>query len=542
MNNENYKKWLSDKYITNSDKRKIKLMSKKNKEESFYKELEFGTAGIRGIMGLGSAKINKYTIGRVTLGLSNYLNKKYKEPSVVISYDTRHNSKDFALLSALILNYNNIKVYLFDEYASTPETAFAVKYLNCDAGIVITSSHNEKIYNGYKVYNRLGSQIVYPEDKMILDEINKIDNFEIKKARVTNNLLKCVPKRERIAFLEENKKGLINENLLFKYGNDIKVTYSSLHGVGLKPITKLFKNYNVNYNIVKKQSTFDGNFPYAKKPNPEIIENYDLAIKSAKKHDSDLIILTDPDADRVGIMIKDNLGYKLLSGNLIGCLFTYYILNNSVLNKDNYIVKSIVSSNMINKMCKKYNIKLKEVLTGCKNIAYEKEKDSDNYLFGFEESLGYMLDIDVNDKNGFSSSLFILEILSYCKSKNISLNDYINKMYKKIGYYYDKTVSIEFDGIDAKEKVNKIMNLLRNNKLEFTYKDKIDYLDKNDNLKTNAIKYIFENNSYLMIRPSGTEPKIKLYFESFDKNSINALNNLEITKYTVLNMIKNSID
>lgn len=538
MFEENYKLWINDKSISFSDKNKIKCMSKKAKTEAFYKNLEFGTAGIRGIMGLGSAKINKYTISKITKGFANYLNKKYKNPSVVIAYDTRHNSKDYAILSALILNYNNIKTYLFDEYTSTPELAFAVRYLKCDAGIVITSSHNAKIYNGYKIYNKLGSQVVYPEDKEICEEIDKIKSFDIKKSRITNKLLVCVPKDEKIAFLDENKKCLINESLLSKYGDKITVTYSSLHGVGLKPFLKLLNDYNINCSVVKKQSKYDGNFTYAKEPNPEYLNNYDLAIKNAKRNKSDIIILTDPDADRVGIMIKDKLGFRLLSGNLVGCLFAYYILNNSILHRDNYIVKSIVSSNMINKMCSKYNIKLKEVLTGCKNIAYEKQKDEKNYLFGYEESLGYVFDINIYDKNGFSSSLFILEILAYCKSKNITINDYINKMYKDIGYFYDSAKSFEFSGTTGIDKMNKIMELLRKDELKIKYKEKIDYNNKTNKLKTNAIKYIFGNNTFLVIRPSGTEPKIKLYFEAYDKESVIALNKLETLKKEVLKLFK----
>lgn len=539
MVEESYKLWITDKNISLSDKRKIKKMSKSKKEESFYKNLEFGTAGIRGIMGLGSAKINKYTISKITKGLANFLNKKYKNPSVVIAYDTRHNSKDYALLSALILNKNNIKTYIFDEYTSTPELAFAVKYLKCDAGIVITSSHNSKKYNGYKVYNKLGSQVVYPDDEEIKNEINKINSFDIEKERINNSLYNIVPKIEKKEFLKENKKCLINESLLQKYGKTLNLTYSSLHGVGLKPFLALLKDYNINCSIVKKQSKYDGNFPYAKEPNPEYLFNYDLAIKNAKKNKSDIIILTDPDADRVGIMIKDKLGYRLLSGNLVGCIFTYYIVTNSLLKKDNYIVKSIPTSNMIDAICDKYNIKLKEVLTGCKNIAYEKQKNEKDYLFGFEESLGYMFNIDIYDKNGFSSSLFILEILSYCKNKKISLGAYINKMYKDIGYYYDSSFSLEFDGVDGMNRMNKIMENFRNNVITLPkYKKKIDYLEKTNDLKTNALKYFFDDDTFLVIRPSGTEPKIKLYFESFDKNSSISLDKLEILKNNILNQLK----
>lgn len=540
MIEKRYKEWLNSDVITKGDKNKLKKMNKKEKEEAFYTDLEFGTAGIRGIMGLGTAKINKYTIGKVTVGFANYINKKYKNGSVVIAYDTRKNSYDFAMQAALILNYNNIKTYLFDEYTSTPELSFAIKYLKATNGIVITSSHNSKIYNGYKVYNEFGSQVVYPDDEEIINEVNKINDLNlIKKAKINNNLFNIVPEEEKVAFLEENKRCLINETLINKYGNRIKITYSSLHGVGIKPMTKLLKSYNLNFSIVKKQCKYDSKFTTAPEPNPEYKDVFNLAIKNAKRFDSDVIFLTDPDADRIGIMIKDKLGYRLLNGNLVGILFSYYIVTNSRLNKNNYLVRSLPSSMMVDAIAKKYKIKIKEVLTGCKNIAVEKEKDELNYLFGYEESLGYVFNIDINDKNGFTSTIFFIELLCYCKSKKITISDYIEIMYKDIGYYYDYSTSIVFEGINGKEKMNNLMNNLRNNIIEMPlYKEKIDYISRNDNLKTNALKYIFVDNSYLVIRPSGTEPKIKLYFGSFDTDSTKSLNNLETIKNRVIPLFK----
>lgn len=514
---EEYKKWLNDDNILEEDKEILKNMTEDEINSAFNKKLEFGTAGIRGIMGLGCNRINKYTIGNVTVGLSNYLNKHYDNPSVVIAYDTRNNSKEFATSTALILNYYGIKTYLFDDVRSTPELSFAVKYLKCTAGIVITSSHNPKEYNGYKVYNSKGGQIVPPEDELIINEVNVLTDFKsIKYAPLNNELFNIINEDVDNAFELENEKVLINKELLNKYANNIVVTYSSLHGVGLKPVKNIFDKYNIKYNLVEEQCTYDSNFKYAEEPNPEYIKNYDLAIKYAKKIDSDIIIETDPDADRVGVMIKDNSDYKLLNGNIIGCLFLYYMLINKKLLNNSYVVRSVVSSPMFDSISKKYNVNVIEVLTGCKNIANKKEQLLNNnkcYLFGFEESLGYMFNINVNDKNGISSTLMLIEILCYLKSMNISLNEYIDSMYKEFGYYIEETLSFTYKDINGDKIIKKYMEDFRNNSIIFYNKNfiKKDYLDEVGELKTNALKYTFNDNSWIMLRPSGTEPKIKIY-------------------------------
>ena len=533
--NEKYLDFLNSKIVSKSDKKILKKMKKSEIIESFSNDLTFGTAGIRGVMGLGTSKINEYIIEKVTLGLANYLNKNYENPSVVIGYDTRNNSKKFALCAALVLNYNNITTYLFDNYASTPEVSYLVKKLKTSSGIVITSSHNSKIYNGYKVYNHLGSQIVSPEDAKILKEINKITSLDmINKEKVNNKYFKLVDNEYRNKFIKENKRCLINDTLITKYSNTLNITYTSLNGVGIMLMKKIFDEYKIKVNYVKKQCIYDGNFKTCENPNPELNEVYDLAIKTAKRNNSDIIIASDPDADRIGIMIKDKLGYRRLSGNMVGIIFTYYILNNSKLHKDHYIVRSLPTSTMVDALAKKYNVKVKEVLTGCKNIAAQKEKDEKNYLFGFEESLGYMFNIDINDKNSYSSLLFFIEILCYLKSKNMSLNDYINKIYKEVGYYYDLSENIKYDGLNSINKMNKIMDDLRNDKIIFPlYKEKIDFLNRKE-LKTNAIKYIFNDQTSLIIRPSGTEPKIKLYFTSFDKEPTKSLEKMESLKKRVL--------
>lgn len=538
--NKEYNEWLNNKYIKKEDKEILKNMTDDEIEESFNLQLEFGTAGIRGVMGLGTSKINEYTIGKVTVGLASYINKNYKDGSVVVAYDTRNNSDIYAKNVCLILNYYGIKTYLFKEYTSTPELSFAVKYLNASNGIVITSSHNPKEYNGYKVYNHLGGQIVHPEDDLIIKEVNSISSFEmIKYAPLNNELFNIVSDDVHNAFLKENDKVIINRKLVNNYSNKVNVTYSSLHGVGIKTAEELLKKYNFNYNIVEEQCIYDGNFKTAEQPNPEYEFNYDLAKKYAKEITADIIILTDPDADRVGIMYKSNNEYKLLNGNMIGILFANYIIDNKKLDDASYLVKSIVTTPMLNKIASENKIKCFEVLTGCKNIANKRnELKNMNYLFGYEESLGYMFDIEVNDKNGFSSMLCILEIMCYCKENNISLDDYIENIYKKYGYYLEETLSFVYKGLDGKDIINNFMDDFRCNRIVFKNKtlEKIDYKEKIGELNTNALKYIFNDDSWIIIRPSGTEPKIKIYLGVVHSNMKDSKEHIEEMKKEINNI------
>lgn len=513
---EKYQEWLNSSFITKKEKEELLNMSNKEIKEAFSLDLEFGTAGIRGIMGLGTDRINKYTISKVTEGLANYLTKKKRNSSVVIAYDTRNNSKNYAKTAALILNNHNIKTYIFNETASTPELSFAITYLKADAGIVITSSHNASIYNGYKVYNNKGSQIVSPDDIDIINEINQINDLSsIKQAEFGNKLYNILTSEIRKEFINENCKVIINKDIVDEYSKDVKITYTPLHGTGIRMAPKIFNKFKIQVNYVKEQFTEDGEFPFAKEPNPEYEDNYELALKYAKDNDSDVIIASDPDSDRIGVMIKTNNKYELLNGNILGALFTHYLLENKKKLKDKYIVRSIVTSNLIDKMAKANKVEIKECLTGCKNIASIRNDDPKNYLFGYEESLGYMFDIKVNDKNAFSSIIFLIEILSYLKSINKTIYEYISEMYQKYGFYYHKTISLVYEGLDGINKMNSIMNNIRENNI-FDEKEKIDYKNKRDRLKTNALKFILDDSSYFMVRPSGTEPKIKIYIMASD--------------------------
>lgn len=534
---DKYNEWLNEGFLTSEDKEILLDMSDEEVIDAFYKDLEFGTAGIRGIMGVGTNRINIYNIKKVTLGLSNYLNKKYNNPSVVIGYDTRNNSREYAFRTTLVLNKQGIKTYIFKDVTSTPEVSFAVRYLNTNSGIMITSSHNSKEYNGYKVFNDTGSQIVSPMDKDILEEINKIRTYNIDEENLNNELFNYIDPTIDAEFLKENEKVLINTSLLKNYSNKLKVTYTSFHGVGIKVLPFILEKYGIRYNLVNEQCKIDPNFTYAPNPNPEYEYNFDLAKKYAKELNSDVIISTDPDADRFGVLYKVNDGYKMLDGNMIGSIMLYYLLNNKKIINNNYVVRSIVTSNLVDRISNYYNANVKEVLTGCKNIAKEKNKDEENYLFGFEESLGYMFNIGVNDKNSFSSCLFFIEILCYLKSYGITLEDYIEEIFNKFGYYENKTISVNFDGEDGIRKMNNIMNFLRTSNI-LNSENRIDYLNRDDDLKTNALKFIVNEDEYFMVRPSGTEAKIKLYFFSRSNSKEKSIERINNMSNLIVNLIK----
>ena len=532
---DKYNEWLNSGFLTNEDRETLLDMSTEEINDAFYKDLEFGTAGIRGIMGIGTNRINIYNIKKVTLGLSNYLNKNYSNPSVVIGYDTRNNSREYAFKTALVLNKQGIKTYIFKDITSTPMVSFAVKYLNTTSGIVITSSHNSKEYNGYKVYNEFGCQIVSPMDKEIIDEISKIKTYDIEEETINNIYFNYVDGSIDDAFLKENEKVLINKSLIKNFSNKIKVTYTSFHGTGIRVIPFMLEKYGIRYNLVNEQCKIDPNFTYAPNPNPEYEYNFDLAKKYAKELNSDVIISTDPDADRMGILYKINDTYKMLDGNMIGCIMLYYLLNNKKIINNNYVVRSIVTSNLVDRISNYYNAEVKEVLTGCKNIAVEKNLDKDNYLFGFEESLGYVFNIDVNDKNSFSSCLFFIEILCYLKSNGMTIEDYIEEIFDKFGYYETKTVSINFEGEDGFIKMKNIMNFLRTSNI---LNNRIDYLNRNDKLKTDALKLIINDNEYFMVRPSGTESKIKLYFFVRSNSKEKSIERINSMSSMIVNLIK----
>lgn len=520
--NKEYLRWLNGDFISKEDKEILSNMSDEEISKSFDEELEFGTAGIRGIMGLGNSRLNKYTIGKVTLGFANYLNKKYKDPSIVIGYDTRKNSREFAFLAASILNHEGIKTYISKDISSTPLISFATKYLKCSGGIVITASHNPKEYNGYKVYGPNGGQIVSGVDKDILKEIKLVDYTDVKEAPISNSLFKYIDNEVIEKFNKENEKVIINKDLIEKYARELKVTYTSFHGTGIRTVPFILEKFGIRYNLVNEQCKIDSDFSFTPSPNPEIEENFVLGKEYANELKSDVILATDPDSDRIGVLYRENGNYIALNGNEIGIIFLYYLLNNIKVVKGNYVVRSIVSSNMFDKIADYYQADVVECLTGCKNVIAKKELDSDNYIFGFEESLGYVFNIDVNDKNSFSSIIFMIEILCYLKSREMTLGDYLDEISFKYGYYSTKTISIKFDNLKDREK---LINKIR--KEDIFKGEKIDYLESKE-LKTNCLKYIINDKEYFMIRPSGTEPKLKIYFIVNDSDKIKSNTRLSL--------------
>lgn len=557
--NKRYNLWMNSNSIDEKDKEHLRDIKDNDKKERFYKELEFGTGGLRGVMGNGSNRINKYTVRKVTEGLSRYLIKKYtKDISVAIAYDSRNNSSDFANEAAKVLAGNNIKVYLYDDITATPILSYTVRKLNCNAGIVITASHNSKEYNGYKVYNEYGVQITDKMSKEILSEIRNVKSFdEIKYENITYALEKehivYIGKDIKKQYIEKVKSISLRKNIIDEYGDKLKIIYTPIHGTGREPITRILEDFNYKFKIVKEQENADGNFPTVKYPNPEDTKVFKLALEMAKKEDVDLIIGTDPDCDRVGVVCNDNGKYIPLTGNEIGILLSFYALealkSKNKLSKKAMIIKTIVTTDLVKRFEEEFEIDVLEVLTGFKYIGeLVKNENSRQFILGFEESYGYLTGDFVGDKDAVIATSLICEMALYYKLKGISLCEQLKNIYRKYGYSKEKLLSFEFKGIDGKDKIDYIMNYFRSeffNMLEnqnIKVKKIEDYklgivsdLNLNEKYeltlpKSNVVKFILEDNSWIVIRPSGTEPKLKVYLEAEDKTEekcINKINDFE---------------
>lgn len=506
----------------------LKTMDDKQKEDAFYKDLSFGTGGLRGILGAGTNRMNIYVVAKASQGLANYLNKHYNNPLICIGYDTRINSDLFSKVAAEVFSKNNIKVYLYDKPLPVPTVSFGTRYLKCDAGVMITASHNPSKYNGYKVYGNDGCQITTQAAKEILEEINKIDEFEVERKDFNNNeLIEMISEDVLTAFIEEVKKQS------FLYGDsinkDIKVVYTPLNGTGLLPVTRVLKELGYNNIItVKEQEAPDGSFPTCPYPNPEVKEAMSLGIEYAKKNNADILIASDPDCDRVGVAIKDGDDFKILSGNEVGVLLFNYICERKVLKnkmpKNPVLVKTIVTTDLADKIADNLNIKTINVLTGFKFIGeqiglLEQQNRLDDYLFGFEESDGYLSGTYARDKDGVNGSCLVCEMFTYYKSLNISLQDKLKEIYERYGKYTNNLLSFEFPGASGFEKMQELMKDLRNKPLSEIAGRKVikcnDYLKGIDNLpSSDVLKYFLDDSSTLVIRPSGTEPKIKAYISS----------------------------
>ena len=525
-------KWLNFN-LSNSEIQQIKfLLKKENKEiliDSFYKKLEFGTGGIRGLIGIGTNRMNLYTVSLATQGLCNYLNKiKIKNKSAVIAYDSRKFSKEFAIQAAKIFSANNIKSYIFSNLRPTPQLSFAVRELKSSCGIVITASHNPKEYNGYKVYWKDGGQIIYPHDQNIINEVNKIDNFSKINFNENKKLIYQIDEKMDKKYIKRIKKLSLQNNSK----SDLKIIFSSLHGTGITQVPNALKAFGFkNILIVKKQEKPDSEFSTVISPNPEEIDALSLGIEELKKENGDILLATDPDSDRVGVAIKIDNKIKILNGNQIATLIIYYTLNKlkkNNLKKPPFIAKTIVTSPIIDKIAKHYDVSCYSTLTGFKYIAELIENNKkEKFIAGGEESYGYLVDDFVRDKDAIISSAVICEITNWGKSKGKILTDILENIYNFHGLFIEKLYTIKMEGIYGLKKINKIMENYRKNPPNKIFNDNvikiIDYEKQSKNSiiksKSNVIQIFSKNNYILTLRPSGTEPKIKFYF------SVNGINN-----------------
>lgn len=565
-----YESWVSSAYVDESTKNELKSISdEKEIEDRFYRDLEFGTGGLRGVMGAGSNRMNIYTVGKATQGLADYLNKKYSgEISVSIAYDSRNNSKEFAESAALVLCANGITVNLFESLRPTPVLSYTVLHLKSKAGIVLTASHNPKQYNGYKVYNEFGGQVTDKAAEEILDCINTLKDFSHVKSigfeeAKEKKLLNIVGEEVDKTYIEKVKALTIRKDLVKEHAKDVKIIYTPIHGSGNIPVRRVLKELGYsNVFVVKEQEKPDGNFPTAPYPNPEQPSVFKLALELAKDVNPDVIFGTDPDSDRIGVVIKDKSGdYKVLTGNQTGVLLTHYIISSlKELNKlpeNGAVIKTIVTSEMATRIAEDYNVKLIDVLTGFKYIGEKikefEESGSNTFLFGFEESYGCLAGTFVRDKDAVIGATLISEMVLFYKSKGLSLNDALIELYEKYGFYKEGLVSIELQGKEGQEKIQKALEYLRNSHIanigdvkiakKFDYKlsiekDIVNNVESEITLpKSNVLKYILEDNSWFVVRPSGTEPKMKIYLAVAGKSLEDADEKLEGFKKQVMELI-----
>lgn len=542
-----YEQWLTNPYFDEETKKELQSIKDDENEikERFYKELEFGTAGLRGIIGAGTNRMNVYTVRKATQGLANYIVKKeFASKGVAIAYDSRRMSPEFADEAALCLAANGIKAYVFETLRPTPELSFAVRELKCIAGINITASHNPPEYNGYKVYWEDGAQITPPHDSGIMAEVKAVTDYNtvktMSKAEAEKaGLYEVIGAAIDDKYMEELKKQVIHWDSIKEVGKDLKIVYTPLHGTGNIPARRILKEIGFeNVYVVPEQELPDGEFPTVSYPNPEAAEAFTLALKLAKEKDADLVLATDPDADRLGVYVKDAKSgeYITLTGNMSGCLLADYeigqIKETKGLPKDGALIKTIVTSNMADAIAKYYDVKLIEVLTGFKFIGQQilgfETTGKGSYLFGFEESYGCLIGTHARDKDAIVATMALCEAAAYYKTKGMTLWDAMVAMYEKYGYYKDDIKAIGLSGIEGLEKIQTIMNTLRNETpteiggykvlsardyKEDTIKDMATGEVKPTGLpNSNVLYYDLSDNAWLCARPSGTEPKIKFYF------------------------------
>jgi phosphoglucomutase len=542
-----YEEWLSNPYFDEDTKAELKAIADDEKEikERFYADLEFGTAGLRGIIGAGTNRMNMYTVRKATQGLANYIiGVGAQEKGVAIAYDSRRMSPEFADEAALCLAANGIKAYVFESLRPTPELSFAVRTLKCTAGINITASHNPPEYNGYKVYWEDGAQITPPHDSGIMAEVKKVTDYATvktmdKEAAKAAGLYEVIGKDIDDSYMEALKSQVLHWEAIKEVGKDLKIVYSPLHGTGNIPARRVLKELGFeNVYVVKEQELPDGEFPTVSYPNPEAAEAFELGLKLAKEVDADLVLATDPDADRLGVYVKDTKSgeYRSMTGNMSGCLLEEYELSQRKalqgLPEDGAVVSTIVSSNMAGVIARSYGLRFIEVLTGFKFIGQQilgfENSGKGTYLFGFEESYGCLIGTHARDKDAIVATMALCEAAAYYKTQGKTLWDALIDMYDKYGYFKDDVKSITLKGIEGLEKIQQILESLRNEppvqigdykvtSFRDYKKDTIKNLETGEVTATglpssNVLYFDLNDDAWLCVRPSGTEPKVKFYY------------------------------
>jgi len=517
---EKYEYWLT--FDDNTKNELESITDKKEIEDRFYKDLEFGTGGLRGIMGAGANRMNKYTVGKATKGLCEYLKNEFAgEKSVVIAYDSRNNSKAFAECAAEVLCYNGIKTFLFEEIMPTPVLSFSVRYLNCNAGIVITASHNPKEYNGYKVYDKYGCQLVPQYADKVISYINNVKDIKSVKhmnlnMALSNGYLTYIGDEVLNSYISEVEKMAV-----YKEASDLKIVYTPLHGTGNIPVRKVLSDMSFDVSVVNEQAVADGNFTTVRSPNPEEKDALNMALEQAKRANADLVIGTDPDCDRVGVGVLHNGEYTLLTGNQTGALLVDFYLKfkKQSLNPKSTLVKTIVTNDLGAEIARKNGLNVVETLTGFKYIGdqitkYEKTGENE-FLIGYEESYGYLVGTYARDKDAVVASMLICEMAAYYKKNKMTLVDALNVLYSEYGFYLDALDSFVLKGKDGASRIKNIMSYFRANKATVfpNITDVKDYSTGIGDLpKSNVLKFFLKGGSWIAVRPSGTEPKLKMYY------------------------------
>ncbi|QEK13190.1 phospho-sugar mutase [Crassaminicella thermophila] len=569
---DQYNYWLSNPYFDEATKAELKNIENDEKEieERFYKDLEFGTGGLRGVIGAGTNRMNEYVVRKATQGFANYLLKTVeavKNKGVVIAYDCRHKSDVFAETAALVLAANGIKAYLFESLRTTPELSFSVRELGCAGGIVITASHNPPEYNGYKVYGEDGGQIVPDTAEKIIREIQDIKDYADvkyinKEDALDKGLLEIIGEEVDKKYIDKVKSLVLRKEVIERM-KDMKIIYTPLHGTGNMPVRRVLNEIGFeNVIVVNEQEIPDPNFSTVKSPNPEEHEAFTLAMELAKKHGADVIIGTDPDCDRVGVVVKNNEGkYQVLTGNQTGALLIDYLLSSmkerNSIPENGVIIKTIVTSKMGEKIAKSFGVETLDTLTGFKFIGEKMKEFEENkektFLFGYEESYGYLAGTFVRDKDAVIASMLICEMAAYYKSEGMTLYDALMKLYEKYGYYQEDLVSITLKGKEGLEKIQRILAYLRDNTPKSIAGKEIkvfrDYdISKGINLstgeeeiltlpKSNVLHFTFTDDSWFCVRPSGTEPKVKIYFSVMGESLEDAKEQLINVKNGVMEII-----